>query len=215
MVAIEVPNSLLDFVMMALPISMLRTLRIGMREKIILVLIFAMGAGWVLQVNIISISNGLQCRCYRLRSHRNCLPTWTLYDTNPSRYICVIMMLIIASVSVSSLGMWVAIQQAMGIFCCCFPTYRPFLKHLKLPDSISSRYASFLARTRPSTNKSDKTSEFSNAYKAQYRTDGSYDLGNLGHEESVLTRVEASSNTHSNTGYPLKTVNVERTVEMV
>jgi len=45
MVAIEVPNSLLDFVMMALPISMLRTLRIGMREKIILVLIFAMGAG--------------------------------------------------------------------------------------------------------------------------------------------------------------------------
>jgi len=43
MVAIEVPNSLLDFVMMALPISMLRTLRIGMKEKLILVLIFAIG----------------------------------------------------------------------------------------------------------------------------------------------------------------------------
>jgi len=111
-------------------------------------------------------------------------------------------MLIIALANLTSLGIWVGIQQAMGIFCCCFPTYRPFLKHLKLPDSITSRYASLLGRTRHSTNKS------------QYRTDNSYDLGNLGHEESVLTRVEASSNTHK-AGYPVKTVNVERTVEMV
>jgi hypothetical protein len=43
MVAIEVPNSLLDFVIMALPINMLRSLRINLKEKVVLVFIFVMG----------------------------------------------------------------------------------------------------------------------------------------------------------------------------
>ena len=43
MVAIEVPNSLLDFVIMALPINMLRAMRMSLREKLVLAFIFFLG----------------------------------------------------------------------------------------------------------------------------------------------------------------------------
>jgi hypothetical protein len=39
-VAVEVPNSLLDFVMMALPISMLRKLKMRLRDKIVIGITF-------------------------------------------------------------------------------------------------------------------------------------------------------------------------------
>jgi len=42
-VLIEIPNSLLDFVMMAIPISMIRKLQIPLHEKLILIFIFLLG----------------------------------------------------------------------------------------------------------------------------------------------------------------------------
>ncbi|KUJ10158.1 uncharacterized protein LY89DRAFT_787787 [Mollisia scopiformis] len=181
MLGIEIPNSLLDFVMMALPISMLREMRISVREKIILVMIFMLG-GMVGIIGFIRIA--------------------LVYKSVQS--------------NLHELGLWVGIQTVMAVFCCCVPTYRPFIKGMKLPKSITSRYASMLGqRTGSSKTRSNKSSQNSDPYSKPHLTDGSYDLGNLGHEESVLTRVEVGSMKDNHSSYPMKTVNVESTVEMV
>jgi hypothetical protein len=115
------------------------------------------------------------------------------------------------------LGLWVAIQSLISVFCCCVPTYRPFIKQLKLPKSVTSRYASFLERQRGSSkSKSSKPSQLSHSYrKPDSSKDDRFDMSNLGQEDRVLTRVEAGSVKDTNGSYPLEAINVHSTVEMV
>jgi len=181
MVGIEVPNSLLDFVMMALPIHMLRAMRMSLREKITLAFIFLLG-GAVGIVGFIRIA--------------------LVYKSVES--------------NLHKLGLWVGIQSLMAVFCCCVPTYRPFLKQFKLPKSITSRYASMLERrTRSSKSRSNKFSQLSDPDPLPNSKGDGHSFSNLGQEERVLTRVEVGSMKDINRGYPMKTVNVESTVEMV
>ena len=114
------------------------------------------------------------------------------------------------------LGLWVAIQTLISVFCCCVPTYRPFIKQLKLPKSVTSRYASFLERQRGSSkSRSSKPSQLSHSYRNPDSKDDGFDMSNLGQEDRILTRVEGGSVKDTNGSYPLEAINVHSTVEMV
>ncbi|KAH8652664.1 hypothetical protein BGZ60DRAFT_387648, partial [Tricladium varicosporioides] len=174
--AVEIPNSLIDFVMIILPMIVIRKLRIRTKDKVILGLIFIMG-GMVGVIGFIRIG--------------------IIYS--PSSY------------SERVNGFWVTVQLAMAVLCCCIPTYRPLLKQIKVPDSLRSRLGN---RSRSTNTGSNKSTLAEGSHKYNRQQDG---LGDFGWDGDALTKVGANTYGDGNRGkvYPLKSIRVESTVEIV
>ena len=106
------------------------------------------------------------------------------------------------------------IQLTLAIICCCVPTYRPLLKHFRLFETIKSRYHSF---TRGGIS-GKSTVPGSNAGHDESMSNRYY-LGDIGPERRILTVVEGNAKSESlnedRRDYPSKTIDVQRTVEMV
>jgi hypothetical protein len=116
--------------------------------------------------------------------------------------------------------LWVTVQLAMAILCCCFPTYRPLIQHITIFDKIKSSYNSLIGgRSGTKTTGSKKSTQFSLSHPYAHPESGNYDLGNFGHDGQVLTQVEAGSRPDNDSehkkGYTLKSINVESMVEIV
>jgi len=106
------------------------------------------------------------------------------------------------------------VQLTLAIICCCAPTYRPLLKYFSLFQTIKSRYHSI---TRGGTS-GRSTAPRSNVGHDESMSNRYY-LGEIGPERRILTVVEGNAQNDSlsedRRDYHSKTIDVQRTVEMV
>jgi len=179
---IEIPNSLIDFVMMAVPIGVLRGLQMRIGYKISLALIFFLG-GFVGIIGFIRISIAYE------------------------------------NFNISNLGWWLGLQLAFGVLCCCFPTFKPLFTNSTFLSGLRSRYASLMRGTSASGSKNTPLPE-----SLVPKTNAGYDRfhnssKNVGNEDWVLARSHAtighSDSYDAKTDFPMNSINVERTVDVV
>jgi len=119
----------------------------------------------------------------------------------------------------------VSVQCFAAVLCSCLPTYRPIFRKLNLIANFKATYASLLRRSgRGSSGSNSRQADDENHFATRETIGGrKYNRfassGNVAKDEGwVLTRSEAliQGDTFTDTGnYPLHSINVERTVDIV
>lgn len=123
--------------------------------------------------------------------------------------------------------MWLTIQLAFAIICCCLPTYRPILPSRTFLSSFKSRYASLLERrSQPSAASSKQTGQEvtynSNGSRSRYKqydnlSDGGVDRLGLTHATDAVAVAGVGRESQSIAGkdFPMNAINVKSQVDVV
>lgn len=119
-------------------------------------------------------------------------------------------------------GVWLLVQLGIGVICCCLTTFRPLLPKGQFLTHLKSQYTKLLGRSqrhRSSLSSSGMTRP--NKGSTQQPWQNRYNnVGDAEGDTMVLTSAtggihDGDKHTTGETGFPLNTISVRRSVEIV
>ncbi|KAL9003099.1 MAG: hypothetical protein Q9188_004004 [Gyalolechia gomerana] len=182
LLAEEIPNCIIDIVLVLLPLGVIRKLQLPTIQKINLSFIFALG-GFVSFISIVRMKLTLNELSYEDRA---------------------------------SSGEWLTIQIGFAVICCCLPTYRPLLpSSQKFTTKVIAAYSSVssLVSRQPRRSTGPPTSESSVAKLGDGSRHNLYQ--SIGEDSAVNTSCTTAQSGASEGLYPLHSINVIKSVDIV